>query len=62
MKFTPTINLGNAAMSEPEDVAAELARIAASISSIDNAWEIGEKHRILDINGNSVGHWELERR
>jgi hypothetical protein len=52
-RFTLTVELGNAAMSTPEDVADALREVA-------DALEAGASSGIVrDVNGNTVGRWEL---
>ena len=53
MEFTLTIQLGNAAMQTSEDVAEALARVADSLlAGVQSG-------TIRDINGNTVGSWNL---
>lgn len=51
--FTLKIDLGNAAMSSPEDVAGALESVAAKVR--DGRDEGG----IRDLNGNTVGRWTV---
>ena len=55
-EFSLTITLGNAAMSEPEHVAAALRSVA---EQIEDHGRIGEC-RIRDANGNTVGRYGRE--
>jgi hypothetical protein len=51
--FTLVIELGNAAMLGPRNVAPALSKVAGRLES-------GETDgRIMDVNGNSVGNWNL---
>jgi hypothetical protein len=58
MKFTLEIDLGNDAMQTGSDVAAALRRLAVKLS--DSLFDEGADHgRIMDLNGNKVGTWEV---
>lgn len=52
--FTLTIELGNAGMASPQDVADALARVAAEVGETGR-WE----DLIRDENGNTVGRYLL---
>lgn len=52
-RFTLTIELEDAAMRDPGDVAQALEQVAAEVRD----WGFGD-HPILDINGNTVGRWK----
>lgn len=56
MQFKLKIKLGNAAMTDPADVAAALEETAAKLR--DEGFEDGN---IRDINGNTVGDWKVTR-
>lgn len=56
-KFTLNINLGNAAMCEIEDLARALERVIEDLSYGDISRSVGH---IQDLNGNTVGKWELK--
>lgn len=51
--FTLKIDLGNAAMGTPEDVADALRSIASDVADGD------ESGIIRDLNGNTVGRWTV---
>jgi len=53
--FTLTIKLGNAAMSEPEDVAEALTRAAGLIQE----YGFDAPKSLIDQNGNRVGSWAV---
>jgi hypothetical protein len=57
MKFTLEIELGNAAMRTAGDIAGALAKIAGRIDPRDVA--AGAGGAVLDVNGNTVGRWEV---
>jgi hypothetical protein len=54
VKFTVDIELGNAEMQSPEQVAIVLRDIALELDD-QEAFEPGK--RVRDANGNTVGHW-----
>jgi hypothetical protein len=60
-KFKLEIELGNAAMQTPEDVADALRRVAdtlAGVGFVAGAGGFGRgSQRIRDLNGNTVGDW-----
>ena len=56
-KLTLEIELGGSSMSTGEDLALVLEGIAAKIQGEKLT---DRKHKIQDINGNSVGKWELK--
>jgi hypothetical protein len=58
MKFTLTIDLGNSAMDEPQDVARALDEVAFDLKRNGFVGE-GESGLIRDLNGNRVGSWEV---
>jgi hypothetical protein len=62
MKFVLTIEFGpdgNDAMQDSVDVANALRRTAAKVVQ-HSELEVGDKGRIQDANGNSIGQWEIE--
>lgn len=59
-KFTLTIDLGNAAMSTPRDVALALRFAADQLHTAGDLWAgRAVAGNIRDANGNTVGSWEL---
>lgn len=57
MEFKLEINMDNAAFEVPEY---ELVRILKAVSAkIDSRGLAVGKEKILDVNGNSVGHYEV---
>lgn len=56
-KFTLEIELGNAAMSEIEDITRALESVIDYLNYRDMSKFVGH---IQDYNGNSVGKWELK--
>lgn len=57
-KLTIEIRLGNEAMQTPQDVAAKLDQLSDLLNGFGRiAFPHGRK--ILDRNGNTVGHWEF---
>lgn len=59
-RFTLEIELGNAAMQTGEDVAEALDRLGSVLGDMTEPSQQGAG-RIRDLNGNTVGHWALER-
>ncbi len=67
MKFTLTITLGNAAMLTAEDIAGAIFGIAGRLERIcpsgdltdEDSNNTGAGGPVKDINGNTVGKWEL---
>lgn len=59
MKITIEIETGNEAMQDGTDV---IAAIGRKLQRISNAVNIGKVDggKIMDVNGNSVGTWEVE--
>lgn len=55
--FTLSIELGNAAMAEPYDLAMALRRCADHIEAYGFQGDV--EGRVRDVNGNTVGRWEL---
>lgn len=58
--FRLGIELGNAAMSTPADVADALEKAAARIRDCDGWAGVAEAGNIRDENGNTVGTWDVE--
>jgi len=58
MKFSLEIELGNDAMSTPDDVAYLLGVVAEQLDAVD-AFGPGDEGRTRDVNGNTVGRWEV---
>jgi hypothetical protein len=56
--FTLEIETDNSAFSDG-DKGRELARILRKIASIIETDGRADRRRVLDINGNSVGKWEV---
>ena len=54
MKFSLTIELGNDAMKNRFHIIKTLGQVAKKVA--DNQ----QSGKIMDVNGNSVGTWELE--
>jgi hypothetical protein len=58
--FILRIGLGNAAMSDSEDVAQALEKVAADVvEGPANGLYAGKGSMIRDANGNTVGAWEV---
>jgi hypothetical protein len=57
--FNLTIELGNDAMQSPADIARALRRVAETWGMIEGAAAVGEEGEIRDLNGNTVGGWEV---
>lgn len=55
--FTTRINLGNAAMSSPRDVAEALRKVAAQLDDDASGYPEG---LIRDDNGNTVGRYTFD--
>jgi hypothetical protein len=68
MKFVLSINLGNDAMQTSGDVAEALWRVyrnlnsltAARVGSGDAKLRDTDEGKIVDVNGNTVGAWEVK--
>lgn len=61
-RFALTIDLGNAAMRAPEDVAAALRKAADWIDGVgshEDGWHL-DAGTICDANGNTVGEWTAD--
>lgn len=58
MKFTLTINMGNAAMCEGWQIAEALK--LQVYPELQNAGSPGDIGTVLDENGNAVGLWKIE--
>ena len=60
MQISITIELGNETMSRYDDVADALAKLAETLRhGTDDLVGAAEAGRIRDINGNTVGTWEV---
>ena len=57
MTFTLTIELGNDAMQNASDVARALRKLAGKIDLRE--FDKIDGGKIMDVNGNSVGEWEV---
>lgn len=55
--FTLTIRLGNEAMQDASDVAAALRKLADKLDG--NSFDTMTGGKIMDLNGNCVGKWEV---
>lgn len=60
MKFTLTIELGNNAMLDPQDVGNALLRVADTLRMYGFSENITTS-TIRDENGNTVGKWEVSK-
>lgn len=62
MNLVVNIELGNAAMVTPEEVAVAIARSLRKSSPVwdDGALAEGDAGVISDINGNTVGNWVVQ--
>jgi hypothetical protein len=56
MHFQLRIEIGNAAMSDAADVGRALIELGERLH--DRDW-IGTPHKLKDVNGNTVGEWDL---
>ena len=59
MKFVVEINLGNEAMNSPHDVADALEKVIRNLRMVDEFGD-GFSGRLRDVNGNTVGTFNLE--
>lgn len=59
MKFTLEIELGDEALQTLADVQAAIAASRRSLADGNEPLEIGDSDRLWDINGNTVGKWEV---
>lgn len=60
-RFALSIELGNDAMTSPEDVSRALRAIADELTTgapVHDVWNSGAG-RVRDVNGNTVGSWEV---
>lgn len=57
-KFTVTIELGDDAMQDGQDVARALKEVARKVR--DLRFSHADGGGIMDLNGNSVGKWEVK--
>ncbi len=58
-RFTLTIDLGNEEMQTPMNVAEALRKLATKLERDYNALDCDLGGKIMDLNGNSVGKWEV---
>ena len=58
MEFRLSITLGNDAMQTPEDVGIALREVGAKLGNVAE-FTPGDVVRIKDVNGNTVGTWEV---
>jgi hypothetical protein len=59
-QFTLKINLGNDAMITGYDIAGALRDIADKVNDNEDMREFTGQKRIMDINGNTVGSWQVK--
>lgn len=60
MVFKLTIRLGADAMQTPEDVAYALRKLTDELSIVwSDIWPSDTSQNLRDVNGNTVGSWEL---
>lgn len=60
MRFTLTIDMGNAAFESPSDELDHiLARVLADVNDAFDDGLIPDRRPVLDFNGNTVGSWEI---
>ena len=60
MKFNLTIELGNEAMTAGANVAKALERsLLDAERNMFSALQAGDEGVVRDVNGNSVGHWQV---
>lgn len=59
-QFTMTIDMGNAAMQTPADIARATVRIFSDFARQMEVCTDGNSGRIYDGNGNKVGTWNLD--
>lgn len=60
MTFTLTIELGNDAMQDGSDIAGALRKVAGKLAGCSARDLVGNSGKIMDVNGNSVGEWEVK--
>jgi hypothetical protein len=62
VKFVLKINLGDDAMQDQHDVAKALRGVADRLSKLvsSNFGPYGLEGKIMDVNGNTVGNWEVK--
>jgi hypothetical protein len=59
MRFTLEIELGNDAMTTGYNVAAALRRVSGQVAELVKKDLPGAEGAIRDVNGNTVGKWEV---
>ncbi len=60
MTFTLTIELGNDAMQTRADIEGVLRELGQNIAYMSDLPESGDDGKIMDLNGNTVGSWEVK--
>ncbi len=60
MTFTLKITLGNDAMQTTGQIAKALRTVADKIGPKWRVTPLPEEHKIMDLNGNTVGFWEVK--
>jgi hypothetical protein len=58
-KFTLEITLGNDAMRTRTDIEQALRELGQNLRYMSDPPESGDSGKIMDVNGNSVGKWEV---
>jgi len=59
-QFILKITLGNEAMQTGYDIAGALRDIADKINDNEDMREFSGQKRIMDVNGNTVGSWQVK--
>lgn len=60
MRFNLSIKLGNDSTENPIDVARLLEKVASKLRPMGtDPFHLAEGDKILNLNGNDVGHWYL---
>lgn len=60
MRFVLHINLENEAMQSYADISRALERLVAKFARVDDPPMSTDGNKIMDVNGNSVGRWEVK--
>ena len=60
MKFTLEIELGNEAMQTDEHIGRALSLLGRAFTEAQDGTDIRDAGKIKDINGNTVGKWEVK--
>lgn len=58
-KMKISIEIGNDAVQTIDDITDILARVACSVQCMGNLPESNTMHKVLDTNGNCVGHYKF---